>query len=102
MNKDQFLRTLARAESYVLSVRDLLQVLQADQFSWTKEGARAMYKEFHGTDEARCALSWMDEHYDSIEATVRAALNLCETAESLTEPLWSEAAKLIPELKEET
>ncbi len=85
----------------MLSVRDLLRALQADQFSWTKEGARALYEEFHGKNEAQCALSWMDEHYNSIEATVRAALNLCEAAENLVEPLWSAANKLIPKLKEE-
>lgn len=94
VNKKSFHRQLAAVDSYSAAVHDLLDVLMEEQFLQTKKGARDLYKQYH-SDEAQCALSWMNEHYDTIEATVRATLLLSGALTDLTSALCTEARNLI-------
>lgn len=97
LNKAEFLKKLARVEGVAVALDDMLLALQNSEFSWTKEGHRKLYAKYYPDDEAKCALSWMDEHYDNISAQVNAALILVEFLRELTDPLWRIAGDLIPE-----
>lgn len=95
MNKEQFRKQLAILESRSYILCDLLKALIDDQFESTAEGARKDYELFHGKDEAQCALSWMNEHYASISASVYAASLIADLITATLEPLWNEANELI-------
>lgn len=97
MTKSEFCQALATVEAYNLALGELLTAATSDHFVYTAEGARELYEKYHKGDDGACALSWMNEHYDSIAAIVRASSYLSEATHSIIEPLWSEARALIPE-----
>lgn len=94
LDKETTRKKLAEVECYALAVRDLLDTMHEDQFLWTKEGARKQYSEMCIEGEAACALAWMNEHYDSIEAAVRAAVQIAAVMCDAFEPLGTAIMKL--------
>lgn len=88
-NLEALLRGIATVEAYALSVSDLMGESVRDHFENTLEGAIKRYEESAKCDEHEAAYRWMNDHYDSITAAVRAAMYLSEATYELAQQLWN-------------
>jgi len=92
-NKNEFLQTIANAESYALALSDLLEAATQDHFAETLEEVIA--KTSAEKDDG--AFRWMISHYKSISATTYAANIMAETLYGMFEDLWTAAKAIVPE-----
>ena len=97
MDKKSFCAGIGKVNAYALTIADLLDTVDRDHFDRTREGALKEYSDLCGGEGDSPALAWMDDHYDSVSAAVRAAMYLSREVYELTKTLWDEAEDLIPD-----
>ena len=90
---------LTKVEDYALSAQNFMRVAFQSHFEWTVDGWVEQYIESGADSEEQAALQWMQEHYVSISAAVRATENLAEIIAERISDLWFEVGRIIREEK---